>query len=523
MAMQSESVQGLQQQRGHINELEEKRWLSEPENDRDLISHYVFKKILGGNYVCPINANNMEKCLEVGYGCGIWMMEMASAFPECQFYGIDLDPDTPDSTYPNNCNFLKGDFTDGLPYPDETFDLVHVKSLLVFKPMDHILQLIKEIYRVTKKGGYFEYKESLDVINPGPTLSSIQERRHSILNEQNIDNNLVRSFDRTLRQQGWADATLTIYLVPLGDSDKTIPRLCFEKLRLYYEKFADIFTEKLKLPNKEEFKKSLQNSNLEPECEKFKSDLEIAAGFASKYSPGISLPNLNPKGGGGLGPIGAGNAHPQKGEFDPYFPWERGQVPCLDVVTPTPETVVSPNDRVVIRWQKSANCTAMTPLINFDVSLVASPSVKGTAAKPKMSSEYQTEIATGVQEMYYEWIVPVIGYGSVKNNTAYYIHVQCVSMVNTKDGEVVVFGNSLEPFTITRTATQEPKTYYPLDKPTKSLSAPSNTSMLPKETNKNNSTSSSDGKHLSVTITEMPFTKNIIALVTLFLGFFLFM
>ncbi|CAG8480287.1 1426_t:CDS:1 [Ambispora leptoticha] len=248
----------------------------------------------------------------------------------------------------------------------------------------------------------------------------------------------------------------------------------------------------------------------------------MSSTYSKLDSPGISLPNLpslNPNEGGGLGSIGAGQARPKKGEFDPNFPWERGQVPCLDVITPTPGTVVNPNDRIVIRWQKSENCTAMTPLTNFDINLVASPSVKGTVAKPKMSAEYQTEIATGVEEMYYEWIVPVIGYGSVKNYTAYYIHVQCVSMVNTKDGEVVVFGNMLEPFTITRTATQEPKTYFPIYTPTKSL-ANSNNSMLPKETNGSNS---SNGKHLSDAIIEIPFIRTIIALVTLFLGFFLLM
>ncbi|CAG8480302.1 1427_t:CDS:10 [Ambispora leptoticha] len=272
---QQESVQGLRRQQ------QQKNNETKAELQIDGAEHYLFKGVIGGNYMSPIKANNMKKCLEVGFGCGIWMMEMASEFPECQFYGIDLNPKTPENTYPDNCNFLKGDFTDGLPYPDETFDLVHVKSLLMYKPVEHVHKLLKEIYRVTKKGGYFEYKEPLRIKNAGPILNMVQEGWDIFLKEQKIDKDLVLSLDRVLLQQGWKDAALTTHLISVGESEDSASNMFYESWKKFSETFSDIFTTLIEFPRKEEFKKLARN-DLEPECKKFKTGVEIAVGFATK-------------------------------------------------------------------------------------------------------------------------------------------------------------------------------------------------------------------------------------------------
>ncbi|CAG8836185.1 35343_t:CDS:2, partial [Racocetra persica] len=91
-----------------------------PVTDSD---HYVFKSVLKSNYISPIDMSTMKTCLDIAYGGGAWMMEMATDFPNCHFYGIDIEPRTPDAVYPHNCTFEKGDFLKNLPYPDNTFDL----------------------------------------------------------------------------------------------------------------------------------------------------------------------------------------------------------------------------------------------------------------------------------------------------------------------------------------------------------------------------------------------------------------
>nr|CAG8510924.1 1448_t:CDS:2 [Entrophospora candida] len=43
--------------------------------DKDLLMHDVFKHIMNGNFISPIDKPTMKNCLDIG---GIWMMEVAS-------------------------------------------------------------------------------------------------------------------------------------------------------------------------------------------------------------------------------------------------------------------------------------------------------------------------------------------------------------------------------------------------------------------------------------------------------------
>ncbi|CAG8771367.1 27046_t:CDS:10, partial [Dentiscutata erythropus] len=127
-------------------------------------------------------------------------------------------------------------------------------------------------------------------------------------------------------------------------------------------------------------------------------------------------------------------------------PWEKGEVHCLDVLTPTPGIMLNPNDRVWIRWQQNKSCH---PLSDFEIKLHGSPNVK----------EYSAPIASNIMKMDYEWIAPVIPFNNVKNNTAYYIKVTTKALLDSNSVEVTVFGLT-GPITISRKATTSPKTYF---------------------------------------------------------------
>lgn len=53
-------------------------------------------------------------------------MEMASEFPNAQFYGIDIYTMYPSDIKPPNVHFIQGNVLEGLPYDDATFDFVHM-------------------------------------------------------------------------------------------------------------------------------------------------------------------------------------------------------------------------------------------------------------------------------------------------------------------------------------------------------------------------------------------------------------
>ena len=103
-----------------------------------------------------------------------------SEYPDCYFYGIDVQPSNPEDTFPDNCEFLKGDikskkiylqfllmnknnfllrvsFVDGIPFPDETFDFIYLRMTMIFIEADEWKSVISEIVRVLKKGGWVEF------------------------------------------------------------------------------------------------------------------------------------------------------------------------------------------------------------------------------------------------------------------------------------------------------------------------------------------------------------------------------
>lgn len=102
--------------------------------------------------------------MDVGCGSGKWAIEVAEQFPGAKVRGLDLSPvDRTDK--PQNCEFLIGDLNHGLPFPDDSMDLVHSRYLSFFGvlysyfriimsglTMDQWPLYLKEVYRILKPG-----------------------------------------------------------------------------------------------------------------------------------------------------------------------------------------------------------------------------------------------------------------------------------------------------------------------------------------------------------------------------------
>lgn len=90
-------------------------------------------------------------------GSGIYrVLEMASEFPSCEFHGIDLCAMFPTSIKPQNARFTQHNFLEKLPFPDSTFDYIHMRSMLCSLTRQQLNRLLKEISRVLKPLGYIE-------------------------------------------------------------------------------------------------------------------------------------------------------------------------------------------------------------------------------------------------------------------------------------------------------------------------------------------------------------------------------
>ncbi|WVQ93699.1 hypothetical protein IAU59_000776 [Kwoniella sp. CBS 9459] len=105
------------------------------------------------NYLGPMPGNLGEgtRALDIGCGTGIWAIEMAQEFPHVEWIATDLTPVQRDSDLPDNLHFVQNDVTQGLPFPDASFDLVHARLLIM--GIRNWKVIIEEVLRVLKPGG----------------------------------------------------------------------------------------------------------------------------------------------------------------------------------------------------------------------------------------------------------------------------------------------------------------------------------------------------------------------------------
>jgi len=243
---------------------------TDKEVDRDLLLHYMYKSTLNGNFSCPFD-NTMEKCLEIGYSSGYWMMEMATDFPKCQFHGIDIEPRAPDLVYPKNCFFGQGNYLKGLPYEDGTFNVVHFKSLSTIGTTDQILFLLSEAFRVTKKGGFVEFLEP--DYNPGHLSPLLGKLMKIYVSDRVID----RKIDDMLTEVGFTNVSNNKVAIPLGRGNM-VGEFSLAVLKLFIETVDTRTKSKLNLRDEDDLLYLI-----EKECEQYNSHINIFSGFGQKF------------------------------------------------------------------------------------------------------------------------------------------------------------------------------------------------------------------------------------------------
>ncbi|KAJ3296786.1 hypothetical protein HK104_001202 [Borealophlyctis nickersoniae] len=137
-----------------------------PHDDDELerlnMQHYFLRYIFQTNFCAPIDETlrtSDTKILDVGCGSGIWAMEMGTEYRNAQITAIDLAPAQPTTIKPPNVEFAIHDITQRFPFPDNAFDFVRMRFLVLSLKADQWEHVISEIVRVCKPGGYVELCE----------------------------------------------------------------------------------------------------------------------------------------------------------------------------------------------------------------------------------------------------------------------------------------------------------------------------------------------------------------------------
>jgi SAM-dependent methyltransferase len=156
----------------------------------------------------------------VGCGTGRWAIEMASLFPRANVIGLDIAP--PASTMvagehvPENYLFMTGNVLEGLPFGDATFDFVHMRLLFTAIPAVRWPQVVRELARVTRRGGWVELVEGALARGGGTALDTINRWVLALGQARGLDLNIGPRVGALLQSAGLSQVVFREILLPLG-------------------------------------------------------------------------------------------------------------------------------------------------------------------------------------------------------------------------------------------------------------------------------------------------------------------
>jgi len=155
---------------------------------QSVMLHELMKQSCGVNFSSPIEQELVEregfKVLDVGCGsAGTWLLQLSKDYPSAKFVGLDRLSTFPKDYSQDNLQFIQGDILNGLPFEDDSFDFVHMRFVLPsFTEEQCEEDVIKELVRVCKPGGWIELLEIEEVKYMGPAFKRLMSASKIFLN-----------------------------------------------------------------------------------------------------------------------------------------------------------------------------------------------------------------------------------------------------------------------------------------------------------------------------------------------------
>ncbi|KAI9366412.1 S-adenosyl-L-methionine-dependent methyltransferase [Pilaira anomala] len=186
--------------------------------------HLVLRYVLQTNFIAPVQKKLEEGITVLDSACGpaSWTFDMANDFPNSKFYGIDINNTFPNESKPENCDFVLGNVSEEIPFPDNTFDYIHQRLLVLGLTSEMWERNLKELFRVLKPGGYIEIKEPdlKDLDNTGPSSKKLQAALTSVLEARGIPIKIAVELEERITRAGFVNQENMIVKLNLNHNGK---------------------------------------------------------------------------------------------------------------------------------------------------------------------------------------------------------------------------------------------------------------------------------------------------------------
>ncbi|ORZ12241.1 S-adenosyl-L-methionine-dependent methyltransferase [Absidia repens] len=192
------------------------------EQDRMVAQHYLLRTAFHEkDYMASGMASSLKQgCIVLDMGCstGTWTMELATAYPNSHFIGLDQLALFPRDIKPKNCHFATCDLTClPLPIPDASVDYIFQRDMNWALMASQWPLLIKEYLRILKPGGWIELME-MDI------ESQSSQRQERLFNDKLIyglsmrqqDPYVARQLPSILAINGFRRVSSQFQSLPLG-------------------------------------------------------------------------------------------------------------------------------------------------------------------------------------------------------------------------------------------------------------------------------------------------------------------
>ncbi len=255
-----------------------------PQDEQEIhrldFQHYVLRSALGGDYKAPLQKESIRTILDVGCGTGLWARERAREFPQAQVTGVDIELHTPALPRLANIHMQQANILDGLPFPNTTFDFVHQRLLVGAIPALKWYDVLLELLRVTRPGGWIEVVES-GMVYPqaGPATKQFQD--WWLAGEKALGFNLalMPHLDRMLKNVGAQAVQMETLPLPLGKWGGHAGELLARDIYAVFTSFRAVYVSRLGVPAAL-FEKTL--AALPQEWEQYRTSYEFYMTYAQK-------------------------------------------------------------------------------------------------------------------------------------------------------------------------------------------------------------------------------------------------